>query len=176
MPTPRRAGSGLDAARVAMNLAVLERRCGIKVGSHEVYAATVGGMRITETATDLAVALATWSSLHEQPLPAKTVVIGEVGLAHFRRGLGEAFEASPEAAWMIEPAAHGRGYAKEAAERAHRWMATEHAMSRSVCIVHPDNSGSIRVADSLGYERIGQVSYRDADPFMFERIAPIPAG
>ncbi|WP_285295387.1 GNAT family N-acetyltransferase [Aureimonas altamirensis] len=107
---------------------------------------------------------------------ADCAFIGEVGLAHFRRGLGEAFEASPEAAWMIEPAAHGRGYAKEAAERAHRWMATEHAMSRSVCIVHPDNSGSIRVADSLGYERIGQVSYRDADPFMFERIAPIPAG
>ena len=38
-------------------------------------------MRVTETATDLAVALATWSSLHEQPLPPKTVVIGEVGLA-----------------------------------------------------------------------------------------------
>lgn len=47
----------------------------------DAYVATVGGVRITETATDLAVALATWSSLHEQPLPAKTVVIGEVGLA-----------------------------------------------------------------------------------------------
>ena len=43
--------------------------------------ATVGGVRITETATDLAVALATWSSLHEKPLPEKTVVVGEVGLA-----------------------------------------------------------------------------------------------
>ena len=43
--------------------------------------ATVGGMKIQEPATDLAVALATWSSLHERPLPPKTVVIGEVGLA-----------------------------------------------------------------------------------------------
>ena len=41
----------------------------------------MGGVRIQETATDLAVALATWSSLHEKPLPPKTVVIGEVGLA-----------------------------------------------------------------------------------------------
>ncbi|MCP1388701.1 DNA repair protein RadA [Corynebacterium sp. TA-R-1] len=79
--SPRRVVTGLDANRVPMVLAVLQARCGERTNDKDAYVATVGGMRITETATDLAVALATWSSLHETPLPAKTVVIGEVGLA-----------------------------------------------------------------------------------------------
>src|SRR5207302_3631704 len=57
-PMPRRATSGLDAARVAMVLAVVERRGGQKVGDKEVYASTVGGVRLIEPAADLAVALA----------------------------------------------------------------------------------------------------------------------
>ena len=77
----RRVVTGLDFNRVPMVLAVLQARCGERTSDKDAYVATVGGVRITETATDLAVALATWSSLHEQPLPPKTVVIGEVGLA-----------------------------------------------------------------------------------------------
>ena len=79
--SPRRVVTGLDFNRVPMVLAVLQARCGERTNDKDAYVATVGGMRITETATDLAVALATWSSLHNQPLPPKTVVIGEVGLA-----------------------------------------------------------------------------------------------
>ncbi len=78
---PRRVVTGLDSNRVPMVLAVLQARAGERSNEKDAYVATVGGVRITETATDLAVALATWSSLHEQPLPEKTVVIGEVGLA-----------------------------------------------------------------------------------------------
>lgn len=77
----RRVVTGLDFNRVPMVLAVLQARCGERTSDKDAYVATVGGVRITETATDLAVALATWSSLHEQPLPPKTVVVGEVGLA-----------------------------------------------------------------------------------------------
>ena len=79
--SPRRVVTGLDGNRVPMVLAVLQARCGQRTNDKDAYVATVGGVRITETATDLAVALATWSSLHETPLPPKTVVIGEVGLA-----------------------------------------------------------------------------------------------
>ena len=79
--SPRRVVTGLDFNRVPMVLAVLQARCGERTNDKDAYVATVGGVKITETATDLAVALATWSSLHETPLPAKTVVIGEVGLA-----------------------------------------------------------------------------------------------
>ena len=79
--SPRRVVTGLDGNRVPMVLAVLQARCGERTNDKDAYVATVGGVRITETATDLAVALATWSSLHEKPLPEKTVVVGEVGLA-----------------------------------------------------------------------------------------------
>src|SRR5699024_5981452 len=79
--TPRALVTGLHTNRVPMVLPVLQARANERTNDKDAYVATVGGMKITETATDLAVALATWSSLHERPLPAKTVVIGEVGLA-----------------------------------------------------------------------------------------------
>lgn len=78
---PRRAVTGLDPARVPMVLAVLAARAGQRTHNKEVYVATVGGMKVGEPATDLAVALATASTMLHKPLPAKTVIIGEVGLA-----------------------------------------------------------------------------------------------
>ena len=64
-----------------MILAVLERRCGVKVSKAEVYAATVGGMRTSEPSADLALAAAVASAVRDQPLPAGMVILGEVGLA-----------------------------------------------------------------------------------------------
>ncbi|AHD22534.1 DNA repair protein RadA [Rhodococcus pyridinivorans] len=89
-PSPRRAVSGLDSARVAMVLAVLERRCGLgRLGNCDVYASTVGGMRITDPSADLALALAVASAVRDQPVPAGTVLLGEVGLAgEVRRVVG----------------------------------------------------------------------------------------
>lgn len=97
--------------------------------------------------------------------------IGEVGLAHFCRGFGEAFDAFPEAAWMTDPVTHGQGYAKEAVKGAHGWMTSERGMRQSVCIIHPANMASLRVAEHLGYKQIGAVDYRDARPLMFRRVA-----
>ncbi|HEY7592056.1 MAG TPA: DNA repair protein RadA [Actinophytocola sp.] len=79
--TPRRAVSGLDSARVAMALAVLERRGGIRLAEQDVFTATVGGMRIHEPAADLALVLAVASAARDIPLPPDLVVLGEVGLA-----------------------------------------------------------------------------------------------
>jgi len=81
IPSPRRAVSGLDNARVAMLLAVLEKRGGVKLHDAEVYAATVGGMRVVEPAADLALALAIASAKRDVALPADVVVLGEIGLA-----------------------------------------------------------------------------------------------
>jgi DNA repair protein RadA/Sms len=81
MAIPRRAVSGLDSSRLAMVLAVLDRRAGVRVHNREVFAATVGGMRVIEPAADLAIALAVASAAADQPLRPNTVVIGEVGLA-----------------------------------------------------------------------------------------------
>lgn len=79
--SPRRAVSGLDSARVAMLLAVLERRAGVQLHDAEVYAATVGGMRVAEPAADLALALAITSAVRDIALPPDLVVLGEIGLA-----------------------------------------------------------------------------------------------
>jgi DNA repair protein RadA/Sms len=81
LPAPRRAVSGLDSARVAMALAVLEKRGRVPLGNKDVFTATVGGMRLVEPAIDLAVALAVASSANDIALPHDLVVIGEVGLS-----------------------------------------------------------------------------------------------
>ncbi len=81
IPSPRRAVSGLDNARVAMLLAVLEKRAGVRLHDAEVYAATVGGMRVVEPAADLALALAVTSARRDVALPPDVVVLGEIGLA-----------------------------------------------------------------------------------------------
>ncbi len=73
--------SGLDASRIGMVLAVLQRRADVKVGKSDVYAATVGGVRLTEPSVDLAVALAIASSVANLSLSQGVIVVGEVGLA-----------------------------------------------------------------------------------------------
>ena len=77
----RRTTSGLDYARVGMAVAVLHRRTGVDLGRCDVYAATVGGVRLTEPAVDLAIALALAGAKVNMSLPADLVSFGEVGLA-----------------------------------------------------------------------------------------------
>src|SRR4051794_32459915 len=73
--TPRRAVSGLDSARLAMILAVAQRRLGAPLGNTDVYAATVGGVRLAEPSVDLAVLLALVSALEDEPLPGDLVAV-----------------------------------------------------------------------------------------------------
>jgi DNA repair protein RadA/Sms len=82
LPYPRRTTSGLETSRVAMMLAVLEQRGKIsQLGRRDVYTATVGGVKLTEPAADLAVVLALASAACDTPLPKNLIAIGEVGLA-----------------------------------------------------------------------------------------------
>jgi DNA repair protein RadA/Sms len=81
LPMARRACSGLDSARLAMVLAVCERRAAINLSRQDVFAATVGGVRIAEPAADLAVALAIAGAARDRAVPTDLVAIGEVGLA-----------------------------------------------------------------------------------------------
>ncbi len=81
LSNPRRAVSGLDSGRVAMVLAVLSSRGGIRLADIDVYTATVGGVRLSEPAADLAVALAVAGAFSGEPLPPDLVAIGEVGLS-----------------------------------------------------------------------------------------------
>ena len=77
----RRAVSGVDGARAALIAAVLTKRTGVAVTSFDIYLSTVGGMRLTDPSSDLAVAVAMASAWAGLPLPTTTVVVGEVGLA-----------------------------------------------------------------------------------------------
>ena len=97
--------------------------------------------------------------------------VGEAGLAHFRRGLGTQFDGLPEAGWAIAPWAQGHGYATEAAAAALAWLQAGFGLRRSVCLIHPDNAPSLRVAEKLGYARKGECAYRGYDAIMFERAA-----
>ncbi|MBW9209478.1 DNA repair protein RadA [Mumia sp. zg.B21] len=81
LPQPRRATSGLDSSRMAMILAVLSRRCGLALGRADVYAATVGGARLSEPSVDLAAAVAVASAATDTLVPTDLVALGEVGLA-----------------------------------------------------------------------------------------------
>jgi DNA repair protein RadA/Sms len=97
LPAPRRSASGVDHGRLGLLLAVLDRRAGVVVAEHDVYVSVVGGVRVVEPGTDLAVCLAVASSTTGLPVAPDLVVVGEVGLggevrqvAHTARRLAEA--------------------------------------------------------------------------------------
>ena len=105
--TPRRAAVGWDGGRLAMVLAVLEARCGISFAAVEVYLNVAGGYRLTDPAADLAVAASLVSALAERPVPADSVVLGEIALsgevrpvAHAGLRLKEAAKLGFERAWV----------------------------------------------------------------------------
>lgn len=78
---PRRLSVGLDPQRLAMLLAVLSRHAGISCADQDVFLNVVGGVRVQETAADLALLAAVVSSIRDRPLPSGLVVFGELGLA-----------------------------------------------------------------------------------------------
>ncbi|MDR6992006.1 GNAT family N-acetyltransferase [Luteimonas sp. 3794] len=98
--------------------------------------------------------------------------IGSVGFADFRRGLGDAFSASPEGAWLFAKEAHGRGIATEATQAMHAWFDAQPFGGRSVCIINPDNAPSRRLARRLGYVETGVTRYHDEAILTFERLRP----
>jgi DNA repair protein RadA/Sms len=95
--TPRRLANNLDQARLAMILAVLERRVGMHLGTHDVYASVAGGLRINEPAADLGIALAIASSFRNVALPSDAVAFGELGLSGELRAVGASSRREAEA-------------------------------------------------------------------------------
>jgi DNA repair protein RadA/Sms len=98
--TPQRVATGFDARRLALLLAVLDKRAGLSFGQLDVFLNVVGGVRLTEPAGDLAVAAALASSVHDRALPAAAVFIGEVGLGGEIRPVSQTERRLAEAAKM----------------------------------------------------------------------------
>ncbi|ACV27530.1 DNA repair protein RadA [Kangiella koreensis] len=97
-PQPRRIAVGLDHQRIAMLLAVLNRHAGIATHDQDVFANVVGGVRVMETSSDLALVASIISSLRNRPLEAHTVIFGEIGLAGEIRPVPNGQERLKEAA------------------------------------------------------------------------------
>ncbi len=130
--TPRRAVVGWDGARLAMILAVLESRCGVKIGANDIYLNVAGGLKISEPAADLAVAAALVSSLADAPLPPDAVYFGEISLSG-----------------GVRPVVHSSMRVREAAKLGFKIAHTGKG-ARDMAAKTADNSLCIRQFSSLG--------------------------
>lgn len=97
-PNPRRIVNGVDAARVAMVLAVLEKKANVVTSDQDVYVSTVGGVRFTEPAADLAIAIAVAGALRNESTPKTLAAVGELSLAGEIRPVTQSPQRRSEAA------------------------------------------------------------------------------
>jgi DNA repair protein RadA/Sms len=95
--TPQRSGTGFDLRRLNMLLAVIEKRCGFKLGQKDVFLNITGGIRTEDPAVDLGIICAILSSDLDMPIPAKTCFAGEVGLSGEIRPVGRIEQRIAEA-------------------------------------------------------------------------------
>ena len=128
----RRVSPGMDRNRLAMLMAVLARHSGVAAYERDVFVNFVGGLRIGETAADLAVAAAIWSSVRDQPLPDGLVLFGELGLS------GE-----------VRPAPYGEERLREAAKLGFRHALIPWANRPRKAIAGMQASGVKRLGEAL---------------------------
>ncbi|NNN06622.1 MAG: GNAT family N-acetyltransferase [Elusimicrobia bacterium] len=95
--------------------------------------------------------------------------VGELGFADFKRDLEPSIKGIPEAGWALVSSRHGRGYATEALRAIVSWADRHLAAARTVCIIGPAHSASIRVADKCGYRRLQDARYRGEPTILFGR-------
>jgi DNA repair protein RadA/Sms len=110
---PRRSANGLDAGRLQLLVAVLQKRVGLGLGMQDIFANVVGGLKVVEPAADLAVALAVASSFKDRPIDGRTVAIGEIGLSGELRSVNQLERRLNEAKRLgfhrvVLPSAQGR--------------------------------------------------------------------
>jgi RimJ/RimL family protein N-acetyltransferase len=95
--------------------------------------------------------------------------VGEIGFADFKRDITPSIRGIPEMGWVLASAQHGKGYATEGVRAALGWADRHLAAARTVCIIGPGNTASIRVAEKAGYAQICVATFNDAPILMFER-------
>lgn len=97
--------------------------------------------------------------------------IGDVGVAEFKRDIEPSLIGKPEFAWVLVAAAHGKGYATEAARAALGWADGKFPEATMCCIIDVRNTASIRVAEKLGFREAARTKYHADDVIVFERPA-----
>jgi RimJ/RimL family protein N-acetyltransferase len=95
--------------------------------------------------------------------------VGEAGLAEFQREIEPRIQGVPEVGWVLSPRCCGRGYATEAVQATLAWGEQRFGAARTVCLIHPENRASVRVAEKCGYREFARTTYRGQATVMFER-------
>lgn len=98
--------------------------------------------------------------------------VGEVGFHDLRRDTQPSFAGEPEVGWGLLPAFHGQGLAREALDAALAWGAVHITAPRTVCIIEPENSRSITLAQAVGFRRLDAIDYRGRTMELFGRPQP----
>lgn len=96
----------------------------------------------------------------------RSAVIGNCGIFHSFRGLGDDFDDMPEAGWILAHDKGGMGYAREAMRAALEWFEQEHGRQPIVCMIDPDNAPSISLAGKLGFVEMRGTELADGAPII----------
>ena len=94
---------------------------------------------------------------------------GELGFANFKREIEPPLGNTPELGWALATRVHGKGYATEAVRAALSWGDARLDAAQTVCLIHPENLASIRVAHKCGYRQLNQTTYRGEPTILFVR-------
>jgi len=94
---------------------------------------------------------------------------GELGFADYKREIQPSIQGIPEAGWVLVSDAHGKGYATEAVRAVVEWGERRFGNVETVCLIHPDNRASIRVAEKCGYRERQVTTYHGQPTVLFAR-------
>lgn len=95
--------------------------------------------------------------------------VGDLGFMDFKRDLEPSLDEVPEIGWILASQAHGKGYATEAVRAALAWGELRFRWARTACIINPENTASIRVAEKCGYEESQLTTYHGHPVVLFFR-------
>ena len=97
--------------------------------------------------------------------------VGEAGFHDLKRDMEPSIEGIPEAGWALAPEVHGAGLATEVVGRVLAWGEETFGRVKTVCIIDPENTASLNVADKVGYREVLRTTYHDAPTVLLERLS-----
>lgn len=96
--------------------------------------------------------------------------IGDVGFSELKRTIEPSIDGLPEMGWVLAARAHGRGYATEAVGAAIAWGEAHLDVARFVCLIHPENHASLRIAEKSGFREYGRATYKEQPAVLLQRF------
>ena len=95
--------------------------------------------------------------------------VGSIGFSDFKRNIEPPIGDTPEIGWVLAPGTHGKGYATEAVTAALAWGDAYFGPGRRVCLIHPENRASLRVAEKFGFQPYAHTTYKGLPSVLLER-------